>query len=104
MSYKTKKLDINFIVSIGFPVLEVEVAGESLFFQTNDFEPPNGGSVMSVNYLTFKGLDITEFIENSGFNQMNTTIYKANFEKKVDSGKFINFKFSDLHVWRFYTQ
>ncbi len=103
MSYKMRILDIKFIIGIGYPLLEIEVNGESRFFHTNDFEPPNNGSVMSMNYLTFSGWDMTEFIENAGFNQMNTSIYKDNFEKRINQEKSMHFKFSDLHIWRFYT-
>lgn len=103
MSYKMRILDINFIISLGYNVLEIEMAGESRFFLTNDFEPPNSGSVISANYITFRGRDMTEFIENSGFNQMNTSLYRENLERKITNMKETNFKFSDLHVWRFYT-
>lgn len=103
MSYKQRILDIQFLVSQGYSIVEIEINEISHFFQTNDFEPPSIGSVMSAPYLTFKGIDITEFIDNSGFNQASTELYKERFNNLVNSGKQqISFKFSDKHVWRFF--
>lgn len=102
MNYKLKLLDIIFLVSQGWSILEIEIDGQSHFFQTNDFEPPSIGSVMSAPYLTFKGLDVSEFIKNSGFNQANTEVYKERFSQLINTSYQINHKFSDKHTWRFF--
>lgn len=103
MNYKLKLLDINFLVMQGFNILEVEIDSEINYFQTNDFEPPSVGSVMSAPYMTFTGVNITEFIRNSGFNQMSTEIYKNSFNKLVLESRKISYKFSERHNWRFYS-
>lgn len=102
MNYKDKLSDILFLISQGHSILEIEIDEKSHFFQTNDFEPPSIGSVMSAPYLTFKGLDITTFIENSGFNQANTEVYRERFSQLMVNSIAINHKFSDKHTWRFF--
>lgn len=103
MNYNDKILDINFLVSKGFNIVEVEISdGTSNFFQTNDFEPPSIGSVMSAPYMTFQGIDITEFIKNSLFNQANIELYLERFNKLINDGQKLNYKFSDKHNWRFF--
>jgi hypothetical protein len=104
MNYKDRTNDITFLTrKLSISVIEVEVGETSLFFATNDFEPPSIGSVISSPYLTFSGVDITEFLENSVFNQGSPELYRERFVKLNDYTENNNYKFSDKHVWRHYS-
>ena len=107
MNYREKILDINFLINEGWSIVEVSMDDDkgSSFFQTNDFEPPSIGSVQSAPYLHFKGVDITDFIQKSGFNQSNPEIYRQRFRQFVEDGNNkVSFKFSDKHLWRYYNK
>lgn len=106
MNYKDKKLDILFLIEEGFSIVEVEMGenNSSEFFQTHDFEPPSIAAVASAPYLTFSGIDITEFLQNSVFNQGDVTLYRQRFNDTLSKGRKMNFKFSDKHKWRYFSR
>ena len=57
---------------------------------------------MSAPYMTMTGYDITDFMENAGFNQANTNMFKERLEKLLSDSKVRDFKFSDKHTWRYF--
>jgi len=103
MNFTAKRDDIGFITGMGFPILEIEVDGKSTYFFTNNFEAPNLSNIQSSPYLTFKGIDITHFIENSIYNMGSEALYGERFAKQIEKGRKIGYKFSDKHIWRFFS-
>ena len=104
MNFKDKKLELQVLINDGWSIVEIEIENESHFFQTNDFEPPSIGSVQAAPYLHFRGIDITEFLMNSGFNQGNTEIFRQRFNTHIGKDEKMSYKFSDKHVWRFFNK
>lgn len=102
-SYINKRTDILFLVKLGFPILEVEIDDSCAYFFTNNFEAPNLSNLQSAPYLTFKGLDITAFLENSIYSLNSESLYKERFLSLLSKDENINYKFSDKHIWRYFS-
>lgn len=101
-TYNDKKAAIKVINEQGQDVLEIEISGESVFFLAKSFEPPVGGSVSALPYLTFTGFDITEFLVKNIYSEGNLELFRTRFEAIMRDSKDSNFKFSDNHIWRYY--
>ena len=102
VTYNDKKLGIKALVESGKTILEVEIAGQSVFFIVSMFEPPVGGSVSALPYMTFQGKDITEFLIGDVFSLADVHNYLTRFEAKFQNEQGQQFKLSDSHIWRLY--
>lgn len=103
VNYSLKKEAINALVESGKNILEVEISGESRFFKVSSFEPPVGGSVSALPYMSFSGIDVTEFIAADVFSEVDLVNYLARFDFKFQNKQEKSFMFSDNHVWRYFS-
>lgn len=102
-NYNKSKEEIKCIVNEGHSILEIEIDGESAYFFTNDFEPPAIGSVTSNPYLTFSGIDISQFLTTADYSLNVKQIFLERFATTIRDAQIMSYKFSDNHIWRFYS-
>lgn len=102
-NYSDKRLAIEALVESGKNVLEVEIGGQSRFFKVSSFEPPVGGSVSALPYMTFTGIDVTEHILGDVFSQADVLSYLSRFDFKFQNQSEKKFMFSDNHIWRYFS-
>lgn len=102
-NYSSKRLAILALVNSGKNILEIEIAGESRFFKVISFEPPVGGSVSALPYMTFTGIDVTEFVLADVFSEADVHNYLARFDFKFQSQQEKSFMFSENHIWRYFS-
>lgn len=102
-NYREKKKEIQYLVdTFNEEILEVKIdEGDSIFFRAKNFEPPSIGSVQSAPYLTFDGIDISDFLDSFIFNSDSDRI-KVNFYNLLEKEKSRKYQFSDKHTWRLY--
>ena len=101
-TYNLKKEAIRFLADNSHQILEVIIDGEPTWFKVSMFEPPVGGSVSALPYLTFMGKDITEFVKGDVFSQSDQFNFLTRFDARFSKEKDMMYKFSDNHVWRYY--
>ena len=102
-TYKEKKDAISAINMLGYNVLEVEISvGDSRFFIVRTFDPPVGGSVSAVPYLTWTGWDVTEFLVGNVYTEGMVEQFKIALESKDRDAKDKDYKWSDNHTWRYF--
>lgn len=106
ISYNEKNEIISLLTEIiGRNILEIEISNSSRFFDVKEFEAPVGGSVSAAPFFTFSGIDITDYLTINTFTLhiRNMESLKNSFESFVQNKKNHSFKFSDLHIWRYYS-
>jgi hypothetical protein len=102
-NYSIKKEAISALVESGRNILEVVIDNDSRFFKVSSFEPPVGGSVSALPYMSFTGIDITEFITADVFSQADLINYLSRFDFKFQNVQEKTFMFSDNHIWRYFS-
>lgn len=101
-TYRLKREAIQCLTENAKQILEIVINGESTWFKVSMFEPPVGGSVSALPYLTFSGVDITAFILGDVLSTANKFDFLTRFEAKFSKEKDSMYKFSDNHTWRYY--
>jgi hypothetical protein len=95
--------EVTALTDAGHDLLEVQIGDNVDFFLVTSFEPPVGGTVHTAPYLQFEGVLINDFLCSSIFNQGNIAGFNSVFNGKFASKPKTKFKFSERHLWRFYT-
>lgn len=98
--------EILALVEDGHDILEIEMGGQNNFFLVEGFEPPVGGTVHTAPYLQFTGMLINDFLNNSIYSQIDATQFLSRFNIKYSpkDTRRNSFKFSEKHIWRFYSK
>jgi hypothetical protein len=108
MDYKNKELKskINSLVDRDFNILQIKSTNEneSLYFIVQNFEPPQINTVSSLPFLSFSGIEISEFLGNNVYNQSLDEYYLMSFLTFMETNKEYLYKFSDLFTWIFYSK
>lgn len=103
-NYTNKKEEIEFLLSLGYSILEIKKnEDESIFYVADSFEPPIQGSVHSAPYVSLTGKDISKFLKDNIFNQGNIEQFKNKLNSFNNTNKSYQYKFSDSQVWTYYS-
>ena len=108
MNYNNKgiKAKINAITKKDFNILEViePYGGDSCFFIVKNFEPPQSNSISSSPFLTFIGLEISDFLKDNIYNQsLDENFNNSLFSFQEKNEEFL-YKFSGDYLWIFYSK
>lgn len=107
-NYKSKELQdkINILMDKNYNVLQVTEpdGGDSLFFIVQSFEPPQTNSVSSSPFLSFKGIEFSEFLGNNVYNQALDDNFILAFDTFLKKNREYFYKFSDKYSWVSYTK
>lgn len=103
-SNNSTKEKINFLVENDLDLLFISDSDDEQWFMVENFEPPTSGSVSSVPFLQFKGIDISNFIEENTFNILSVNHFLDRLTAFLQKEKQILMKISENHKWRFFTK
>lgn len=96
---------INFLVESDLNLLFVIYPDNDVqWFIVDAFEAPTAGSVSSVPYMQFRGIDVTPFIRDNIFNIANNSHFMDQLTAFLSKEKQILMKFSENHHWGFFTR
>lgn len=83
-------------------IIEVVTGDDTRFFVYGSFESSYTGSSTSVDYCSFKGIEITDFLTVVR-STVNKTVYLQAFRTFIERAEAFNVKFSKNSSWFSYS-
>jgi hypothetical protein len=84
---------VRLILTESKNLIEVFVHGHTRWYLYTNFESSYSSASTSVDYVSMKAIEITEFVIVNRLNVTNKTAYMQQFNKFIEDREFINIKF-----------
>lgn len=97
---------LSWILNLGYNVAAVEFAGVMSYYLVHEIDFPNPNGAMPTNFVSIKGLDITDMIQNNLATQSKENFlsqFKL-FMDNITKENFVHIKFSSLTPFMFWSR